>query len=140
MRSFKLLAAAALIAAAAGAQADTIDWGTLSVDGFYSNSAHVSGLFSDEYDFKLDGTFDNTALAVSANLANKFDITNGLITLFAAGGTELASYTFDGTTGSTTYDFGSLGIGSYYYVVTGLADGPKGGSYTFQAAINGAGT
>lgn len=131
----KILMAASLAFAAFGASAATYDWGSLDTQVDSQLAYVAAGNFSDVYLFSLSGGNSGVSSVVSLDLSSIFDISNGTYSLWmqsspsgpVAGDQELASWSFDGTTGSATHAI-TLGAGNYYYVVNGDADGTGDGS------------
>ena len=69
--------------------------------------------------------------AVSNDLDDIFDISSGLVELFASGGTLIGSLPFDSTAVSATF---TPGPGDYYYRVTGDVTG-SAGSHLISSAV-----
>jgi len=143
----KILTAVGLALAAMGASAATYDWGSLAAQVDSNLSYEAAGPFSDVYLFSLSSPNNGVSSVVSLDLSQVFDITNGNYSLWqdqgtagpSAGDVELGSWSFSGTTGSTSHSL-ILGNGSYYYLVTGVADGSGDGAghsgiYSIAAAV-----
>jgi len=143
----KILTAVGLALAAMGASAATYNWGPLAAQVDSNLSYEAAGQFTDVYLFSLGGANNGVSSVVSLDLSQVFDISNGTYSLWkdqgAAGPSaddiELGSWTFSGTTGSTSHSL-MLGSGSYYYLVTGTADGSGDGAghagiYSIAAAV-----
>jgi PEP-CTERM motif len=103
-----------------------------------------AGLFADTYSFSLLSAMNLFNTTVSNNLFaggdnSVWSISGGEVELFsgtiAAPGPSIDSFQFSGVTGNISYAFGALAAGSYYYAVTGDADGPNGGSYSLTSAV-----
>ena len=126
----KILITVALLAAAASASAATYTWGAHDPSAESNLSYVPSGSFSDVYSFSLGTAELTSSSVVSLNLASVYTITGGSYSLMMdtgaagpdAGDAVMGSWSFDGTTGSTNHTV-SLGAGSYYYLVTGMATG-----------------
>jgi hypothetical protein len=99
-----------------------------------------SGLFEDTYSFSLAAGTNLYNTTVSNNLTNNNatvrNISGGTISLFddTLPG-AIGSFAFSGLTGSISYAFGALGAGSYHYLVSGNADGSRGGSYSLTSTV-----
>lgn len=115
---FKIVAAAALAAMAGFAQAATHDWGVhdiVEAGGGFASGAGTS--LSDTYKFNLSSQSGVLAVAVS-NDGGFFNLTGGKIELFKEGSaTAIGSFSFDKD--ATSFSFGSLLAGNYFYTVTG---------------------
>jgi len=131
----KTLIATVLLGLAASASATAISWGPHDAPA-ESNLAYVSsGSFSDVYSFSLASAEQTTSSVVSLNLLSIYAITGGNYSLFMdtgaagpdAGDALEGSWSFDGTTGSTSHTV-NLAAGNYYYVVTGMASGTGDGA------------
>jgi hypothetical protein len=128
---------AVLSTLAAHASATTTDWGSHDALEVASSSTPV-GSFSDSYTFTVGAPSSIATSAVSNNLGSLLGLTGGTVTLFAdAPGIDpsVGSYSFSGTTGSTTHTFASLLAGSYYYVVSGIGTGTSGGFYALASSV-----
>ncbi len=137
MRSIKFLAVAAASAfVAMSAHATTYDLGTLGDNDSAYKQVNVTGAFDDILTFTLSETLSDVgSSASSTNLKAKvgfsYDIINGVVSLFKEGSSvAIGSYNFSGTTGDDTSWFNGLAAGNYYYEVSGVADGSKGGLYS----------
>jgi hypothetical protein len=94
------------------------------------------GDFSDNFIFTLAQGAVVVSSAVSNNLGGVLQIDNGFVKLYKETGVEdtlLASYSFDGTTGSTFHNFAVTAPGTYYYNVVGEATGTAGGFYSLTS-------
>jgi len=145
----QILAIGGLAFAALGASASTYNWGALNAQTDAQTAYVPAGSFSDVYLFSVAGNNNGVSSVVSLDLSSIFDITNGTYSIWLDNGaagpnpisddTQLASWTFNGTTGSASHTI-SLGAGNYYYMVSGTADGTGGGTgyaglYTIAAAV-----
>lgn len=103
------------------------------------------GSFTDRINFGLVSSAEIKAVNVSNFIPNNtapiydWHITNGEVQLFDATNNKVgSSWMFDGTTGQTDHVY-NLVAGSYYFEVTGIADGTglnfghhlTNGNYTF---------
>jgi hypothetical protein len=133
----KLLAAAAIGVMAASAYADPVDIGPLTAKPFWVEASLVpAGAFDEFYTFSLPSLLNVQSTTVANNLSNVLNITGGSVSLFSGSigsGTELASYNFDGTTGSSTHTVANLTAGNYYFEVKGTASN-QGGLYTLTTS------
>lgn len=132
---FAILAAASALAF--NAQADTTDWGVHAPLEVGVNRTPV-GSFEDNYLFSFDQPLALFNTTVANNQLPVLHITDGMVTLFREAGAvdvALGAFAFDGTTGSTTHSFGNLGVGDYYYQVTGVGTGTRGGFYTISSTV-----
>lgn len=134
-----LLAAAATIAStlAFNAQAVTTNWG---VHDALEVAAVVTpvGSFNDTYLFSLTAAETLFSTAVSNNLTSALTITGGQVSLFKEAGVvdaAVGSFAFNDVTGSISHAFGILGLGDYYYQVTGAGVGSLGGFYTLSSTL-----
>ena len=143
-----VIAAAAIFSLAGGALAATVDWG---VHNSPSETAApiVSGSFTDYYLFSIPAGFN---LLASVTVANNltlpgpvsiFQINNGKYSLWSdagvagPGGGDMmigGDWAFNGSSGNTINSV-NVGIGSYFYKVTGDAVGISGGLYVISSAI-----
>ena len=133
----KLLAAAAISALALGANATTTDWGG-HADLEVAAALVDPGAFSDMITFTIPGTSDIASTTVANNLLSMLNIDNGMVSLYMEmGATDMlmGQYSFDGTTGSTWHTMAGLTSGSYYYQITGDANGSKGGFYSISSTV-----
>jgi hypothetical protein len=135
------VAAAVLGFGAVAAQANTANWGNHDV--VEVGAAVVYGNFSDFFEFTLNPAATVTSTVVANNNLNILNITAGKYSLWSDGGdgvggaadTQIASFNFDGTTGST---FNSLVLdtGSYFYKIEGsVAPGALAGLYTLTSTL-----
>lgn len=128
---------AAMAAATMAAHATNTDWavhGPIEV----GIGSVPTGSINDTFSFKLANPGVLYASAVANNLNATFDITDGLVSLvrLGVGGEEvLNSFSFNGTTGNLTTNFGVQGIGDYAYRVTGTATGSMGGVYSITSEV-----
>jgi hypothetical protein len=138
--SLKAIAvAAALAGGAVSASAVTYNIGTMPIaPAIYSNTASLpfsTTAFTDRYDFSFPvGAVFQSGSAVSVNVAGLLNISNIQVSLFTSGGTLLGS----GGTGvsSQLFDVALTPGASYYYTVTGTANGVAGGAYSFIASAS----
>lgn len=130
------LALAGTMATSAYADA-TYDMGPLTPTP-YINTATVSGSFMDTYDFVVPSSLvAGTGVTANLDLGNlSFHISNLKLELFDANSTKLASDTVSGPTDYSVSVNAPLTTGSYYFLLSGLADGTNTnqGIYTFTAA------
>lgn len=125
----KMLAAASLVAlGATAAQAASFSSfaGMQHADQETGLETSISAMFSKEYAFTLDGTYDVSTTFLSSGLTGFFGV-------FTADDTPVAglSWNFGGKPFVATPSF-TLDSGSYYYAVTGI----KGtGSFTLSSAV-----
>ena len=140
-----LVAAAAVTATGVAAAAPTLidDWGShdageLSGVAIYSLSGPQA--IDHVFAFSLDIESDILGVAVSNDAVPVFNISDGLVTLYASNGdadyendTAVGSWNFDSTAISQT--FSGVAAGDYFYRVTGTLDGTLGGSYLISSAV-----
>jgi hypothetical protein len=138
----KLLAAAIATAAAFGAHATTTDWGIHGPLEVVATQVGA-GSFSDLVWFSIPTPSDLSSTTVANNLTlgstQVLNINGGQVSLYKEAGatdTLLASYSFDGTTGSTSHTVADLGAGQYYYQITGTASGNYGGFYSLTSTVS----
>ena len=134
---FRFAFIAAASALAFNAQADTTDWGVHDALEVGVNRTPV-GSFEDIYLFVFTEPMGLFTTTVANNQLPALAIDQGMVTLYREAGAvdvSLGSFGFDGTTGSTTHGFGSLGSGDYYYQVTGIGAGTRGGFYTISSQV-----
>ncbi|HET9644830.1 MAG TPA: FxDxF family PEP-CTERM protein [Burkholderiaceae bacterium] len=144
MRMKLLVAAAASAAAINAGAATTVDWGVhdpLELAAILADP----GAISDTINFSISSTpnLPNTITytAVANNLTSVLGVSNGMVELFrdnpgTTADSSLGSFSFDGTTGSTSHSFLSLVPGAdYYYRITGTATGSHGGFYTLTSTV-----
>jgi hypothetical protein len=120
-----------------GAQAANYDFGTLSLGSSRSSlefpgAGLVVGNFSDTWSFLLANDGSTLSSAVSLNLSNFFHISGGQYGLYSGpvgSGTQMGSWTFDGSSGDTYNLVSLMSAGPYYLSVSGLADGSSRGQY-----------
>jgi len=132
----KYLVVAAASILALNAHASSADWGA-HAPVEVGVSLVDPGDFSDTFTFTLSQASNLVSTAVSNNLGSVLQIQDGTVNLYKEAGqndTLLGSFSFDGTTGSTSHAFAGLGAGSYYYNVVGKATGSTGGYYSFSSA------
>ncbi|QLG86938.1 PEP-CTERM sorting domain-containing protein [Chitinibacter bivalviorum] len=135
----KLVSASFLLTAFVSAQAAVYDFGSLST--LKTISANVNpGDVNDTFAFSLGQQSNVTGAAVSVLFANPFNpsvpllnLSNGKVELFRADNSFVNSFTFDNKAQAGTA-FNGLAAGSYFFKVTGKADGAFGGSYTLSSA------
>jgi hypothetical protein len=139
--SKSVLAVAALALGSVSAQAATDNWGTH--DFAEVGAKVVSGSFVDYFLFTLDPAATVTSTVVANNNLNILNIESGKYSLWSDGGdgvggaadAQIASFTFDGTTGST-FNSLILSTGSYFYKVEGnVAQGAFAGLYTITSTL-----
>ena len=145
--------ATALALASFGAQAiqaSQTDWGVHSPIEVGS-PMKAPGAFLDRYTFTIDSasSLSNTAVAANVSIsmpvaADILQITDGNYSLWSTGGDgsvggrddhSLASWAFNGATGSQSNTVSPLVAGNYYYAVGGLAAGISGGQYTLLSVL-----
>lgn len=133
----KLLAAAAISAlAVSGAQASTTNWGALT-DLQVAAAKVDPGAFDDFISFSIGALSNLSSTTVANNLTTVLNISPGAtVSLFSGAigsGSEVGSYTFDGTTGSSWHTMTNLAAGNYYFEIKGTATGSMGGFYSITA-------
>jgi len=144
------LAALAFVNSAGGVYAASYDWGAHVLAPAQETAFAVgggvvgAGSFLDTYSFSLalPGA-QSSSVAVSINLFT-LSITGGSYSLFSTADYGAAtsfddalvggSWSFDGTTGSTVNTVANLGIGNYYFAVSG-AGGAQGGQYLLNSSV-----
>lgn len=134
---FSLVAAAAFWAP--GAQAKEVSW---DEHGVIEVGVGVAppGAIDDTYVFSLVNPSVLYASAVANNLNSTFGIGDGVISLLKDGADGaadelIANFSFDGTSGNTTHNFGQLAAGDYLYRVSGAATGHTGGVYSITSEV-----
>lgn len=142
MKLLSTLVTAALLSTAITAQANAYDW--LNHDALEAGVVlhpATDGAFTDTFSFSLTPS-SLLSTSVSNNILDILNITDGKVELYkgdyadGTGDDALQGwYSFDGTTGSSPNLFANLTAGTYYYNVTGVADGKYGGYYTITSAI-----
>ncbi len=133
------LVMAAMAVAATAAQATSTDWavhGPIEV----GVQSVPTGNIDDTFNFTLANPGVLYASAVANNLNATFDITDGLVSLVRLGGDGgtdqlINSFSFSGTSGSTTTNFGVQDPGTFVYRITGQAIGSVGGVYTITSEV-----
>lgn len=129
MKKTLLAVAVSAFCAVSGAQAAT-DWGVHDTDEI-AFSGLLSGSISEIFTFSLLSTTSlSTSLDVSSN--DGFKITDGMVWLYKENGatdTFLSAYAGTGNLFSAF----NLDAGDYYYKVTGLVTGPRGGFFTLAS-------
>jgi len=131
----KFAAAFAVLALTAGAQAATIDIGSVDFTTDYFNTATwaaKSSAQTDLYTFSVvdAGEYSGTAQAVTP--AVKFSFADGELSLFEAGSNTLIKHTSFDVGGATLTDY--LAVGNYYFEVQGETTGSKGGRYNIEVS------
>ena len=136
--NFRIALVAVVVASAFSfsAHATTTDWG---VHDPLEVAAAITpiGTFEDNYLFNLPTAYSLFSTAVSNNLTNALGIQGGMVSLYKEAGavdTALGSFAFDGTTGNTSFAYGALAAGDYYYLVSGTGTGSIGGFYTLSSS------
>lgn len=133
---------AAVLLSAPAAYSATVDWGVHDDTEFAQILISTSGAFEDSFLFTMTPGGGLTSVAVSNNLPGSFLITSGNVDLWLNGITTtfVASYSFDGGSGSTPHVFSNLAAGSYTYKVSGIAgspaDGFSRGLYSLTSSLN----
>ena len=130
-----LLAVASTLAM--NASATTTDWFTHDLLEVAAAISPV-GAFEDTYLFSLTTPASAISTSVANNVGTVLGLSDGNVALYMENGAvdiPVGNYAFDNTTGSISYDFGALGIGSYYYAVTGMGTGSVGGFYTISSSV-----
>jgi hypothetical protein len=132
-----LVACSALALASAGALATTYNIGSLPLAPLiYSNTASLPFSlvpFTDQYNFVFPLTGAGASgSAVSVSVAGLLNINTIQVALFTSGGAGLGS----GGAGfaSSLSNIALTPGASYYYTVTGVANGAAGGAYSFIAS------
>jgi hypothetical protein len=134
------LAATVALASTLAFQAQAItttDWGVHGALEVASVVTPVGG-FQDTYLFSLSAAETLFSTAVSNNLTSALNITGGQVSLFKEEGmvdTAVGSFAFNDVTGSISHPFGILGLGDYYYELTGAGVGSLGGFYTLSSTL-----
>ena len=109
--------------------------GVLSPGDSGWGAAQVVGNFSDTWAFQLGEDGSTLSSAVALSLSGAYHITDGEYGLYSGtvgNGTELGSWSFNGTSGDTYHLVSLMSSGPYYFLVSGLADGKDGGLYTLS--------
>lgn len=138
------LAVATLGLATTAAHATVTDWGVHDpVEMGFGSPA--PGSFSDIFSFTLPTSDDLASTTVANDLfiknTSQLHISDGVVQLFqgtygdATPDTLKLSYSFNGTSGSTSHSVGGLLAGPFYYDVSGVADGVHGGVYTLTSTF-----
>lgn len=129
MKKTLLAVAVSAFCTVGGAQAAT-DWGVHDTDEI-AFSGLVFGSISEIFTFSLLSTTSlSTSLDVSSNDAFKID--DGMVWLYKENGaTDTFLSAYAGTGG--LFSAFNLEAGDYYYKVTGLVTGPRGGSFTLSS-------
>jgi hypothetical protein len=125
-----------------GAHATAYNFGELSAGESRSSleflgAGRVIGNFADTWSFQLADDGSTLTSAVSLNLSDFFHISSGQYGLYSGivgSGSQLGSWSFDGTSGDAYNIVTLMSAGSYYLSVSGLADGTDGGLYTLSVA------
>ena len=104
----------------------------------YINTATVTGLFSDEYDFSVPATsVAATDVTVNLDLGTfGFHISNLSVALYDSTNSVIAFNTVTGPTDIAASVGSALGAGNYHFLASGTADGTgtNQGIYTFTTA------
>jgi len=144
------LTALAFVFSAGGVYAADYDWGSHVLAPAQETAFAVgggivgAGSFLDTYSFSLAlPVAQNSSVAVSINLFTS-SITGGSYSLFSTADYGAAtsfddvliggSWLFNGTTGSTVNTITNLGIGNYYFAVSGVG-GAQGGQYLLNSSV-----
>jgi len=132
---FKTFAMAAMVVASSAASAVTTNWGVhgpLEFGGDFVLGANTP--IDDTYTFTLPDPSDLIAVSV-ANNGGVASLINMQVSLFEVGDANaLGTFSFGST--ATTFDFGALAAGNYYYEVTGaVAPTAVGGSYQINSTL-----
>ncbi len=146
MKKFAIAAALAVAGlTAGGAQATVTDWGTHDFVEFGTATPFVlsPGMFSDVFTFVLGTTSSISTSAVAINNGSILNISGGIVGLWSDMGATgisdedefVSAFAFRGNTGSITHTISSLDAGSYYYVVSGNANGTFGGGYSLTSTV-----
>jgi hypothetical protein len=140
MKLKQTFAMAALGLASMAASAADTAWGThdlIEVDiGLVG-----PGLIDETFSFSLENSAVLYASAVANNLNSTFEIADGMVSLLKKGtdgGVDLLveTFNFDGTSGDMTKSFGLLDQGNYFYRVSGLAIGERGGVFSVTSEVS----
>jgi hypothetical protein len=113
------------------------DWGEHGA--VMTASVKPIGWFDNIFSFTLAVAGDLSSSAVSDNPHRPTDLKGGRVSLFSdLSGVEslLGDYDFDGASGNTTHNFGSLDAGDYHYLVSGMGTGANGGAYTIRSEFS----
>jgi len=133
---FKILALATLFVSGA-ASATTTNWGvhaTAQLGAGFAIGANTQ--IDDTYSFALASLSDLSAVAVADDGVNGLvAIAHEQVSLYAVGNaTPLATFSFGAS--ATSYDFGDLAAGSYYYEVkAAVAPTAAAGSYLLTSTL-----
>lgn len=129
MKALSGLVLAAGLVASASAGAATYDLGTLTTGVTQFGGYLVNGTFSDTIDFTISSLSTVSTGVGVLNFTMDYpdtstpfmDISSFNLTLYNSKGVELGS--------GADITLNKLGAGSYYAVMSGIADGPAGGEY-----------
>lgn len=146
MKKLAIAAAVALVGlTAGGAQATVTDWGTHDPVEFGTATPFLlaPGAFSDIFEFVLATTTDVSTSAVAINNGSILNIAGGSVWLYSDLGAKgvsvedefVSAFAFKGNTGSVVHTISPLDAGSYYYKVSGNANGTYGGGYSLTSTI-----
>lgn len=126
------LAAVLAFSAQANAATYSLNYSDLTSD--YENIVSgIQGSFSDTYTFTLPVASDIGASLSSNNFTLKAKVVSNIsdLTEILYNGSNVQLYTNFGTFQNA---IGTLGAGSYSFVISGMGSGSKGGNYTLDAA------
>jgi hypothetical protein len=130
----KFFVSACLVGLSAVAQAATFNIGSLPVaPSVYTNTASVSGSFTDIYNFVFPNVGATASgSAVSINISPILVIDNINVSIFDSSNALVAAGPIG--TSSVLFDVALVPGASYYYSITGTATGQVGGIYSFLAS------
>jgi hypothetical protein len=120
---------------AQAAPVTSTDWG--KHDAVETAAVKPIGWFDNTFSFTLRVAGYLSSSALSDNPHRPTDLKGGRVSLFSdlsGADSSLGGYDFNGV--PTTHDFGSLAIGDYHYVVSGMGTGANGGAYTISSEFN----
>lgn len=140
MNLLSTLITAALLTAAAGAQANVTQWLEHDAVEFAAvvQVADTNG-FADYFTFHLSPANGLLSTSVSNNILDISHVSDGWVDLYAGtygdntADNLVGGYGFNGTSGDTANLFNELTAGNYFYKVTGVADGQFGGFYSISS-------
>lgn len=144
MKLKQLIAAAVLAGASISASAQiVVPWGNhdpAELGGTLFFGTGSSFPFEVVYTFSLTQISDILAVGVTNDAPGVFDISGASASLYQNNGNAnfsddvlVGGFNFDSTAITQTFD--AIGIGSYFYKVSGHVDGPFGGSYLLSSHI-----
>jgi PEP-CTERM motif len=125
-KAFRIALAVFALAAASGAQANTINLGVMGPPALriFGNDFSTAGDFNDEYTFSLLGSADAFGFALTFDGSIRRDIDIYSVSLWS-NGTSLDTVLWSG--GLVSFSFDDLNAGAYSMFVTGTVTGRNGG-------------